>query len=440
MGYFDYTGNPFVDAGISSMLAYLNKKNPQDIDDNDLEKIKNLLVELYLKDKWNKSLFSIFPNSKVTNPAIKDKKKEYSSFLENLIEEIKSIDNGDYCVSCGKNKVKIKYSKSYIPLIGSGSFRNFFSNLIDGERYCAGCVFAIQASPLSYYTCGKYFALIHSSDYSIQKSWARICINDIQKQISTNNYTGCYNENYSNAVNALFNIADKLIDEYSDEIEEGSEIMLYKFTNYNQAPELFIYRLPDKVFKFLKKVYYLPNRQEWNRLIKKGYVLTKKIKEDDEEKIKNQRNNVYERLLNNESIVRYFFIKGKREIIGDFRMFSLYLKEVLGLDEKRIEVIKNLADNVSEYIKKTEKLNRLYDLEKADTRAKFANVLLKITKDKLKMNEDKPLITMEEYVNYIVNEGNFRESQDIMLFRIYENLFEWFKGRNLTDLEDEEDK
>ncbi|MCX7696045.1 MAG: type I-B CRISPR-associated protein Cas8b1/Cst1 [Caloramator sp.] len=440
MEYFNYTGNPFVDAGISAMLAYLDKKQPQEIEADDLIQIKKLLIELYLKDKWNKNLFSIFPNNKVTNPSIKNKKLEYGNFLDNLIKEIKDTDEGNYCVSCGKKKVTTKYSKSYIPLIGSGSYRNFFSNLTEGERYCAGCVFAIQSSPLIYYACGKYFALIHSSDYSIQKSWAKICIKDVKKQITTDNYTGCYNDNYSNAVNALFNIANKLINEYSNEIEEGSEIMLYLFSNYNQSPELSIYRLPDKVFKFLKKVHYLPNRSEWSRLIKKGYVITKKIKEDDEEKIKNLKNYVYERLLNNESIIRYFFIKGKREVIGDFRMFSLYLKEVLGLNEKRIEVIKSLADNISEYIKKTEKLNRLYDLERADTRAKFSNVLLKITKDKLKMNEEKPLITMDDYVNYIVSEGNFRESQDIMLFRIYENLFDWFKEKNLIDLEDEEDK
>lgn len=440
MALYCFTGNPFVDSGIAAILALCNKKQLEDIGFDDLNYVKTYLEELYFKEGWGKCLFSIFPNNPITNPSNKTekiKKEKWTSFLNTLLSDVENNEvEGNYCMACGRKNVVKKFSKTQIPLTGSGSMRNFFSYAADGENYCNLCTFAIQASPLAYYVCGK-FMVVHSSNFDVVKDWAVICNKGINKQIALGQNLGCYNDGYTNPVNAVFHIAERLIDEYGEEISDGTEICIYHFTNYNQGPDLEIYNIPGNIFTFLKHINYLPNRSDWYKIVRKGYNFQniKKVDPDDYETYKNLRNQVYLNLLNKRSILRYFF-DSPRKIIGDYNMLSVYLREVLGMDKERIEGLKKIADNIAEHIKETDNLKRLMRLENADTRYKFANELLKITKDKLKKKEKEPLLTSDEYVNYVVIDGNFREAQEIILFRIYEKLFEWLKDKDIEDIND----
>ena len=48
-------------------------------------------------------------------------------------------------------------------------------------------------------------------------------------------------------------------------------------------------------------------------------------------------------------------------------------------------------------------------------------------KDRIKINAQDPLFTLEEFMEDLFPEGNlgWRETQDLLLFRIYENLHNW---------------
>lgn len=315
------------------------------------------------------------------------------------------------------------YSKTYIPLTGSGSLRNFYSFAQSGADYCSACIFAIQASPLVYYMCGKLM-LIHSSNFNVVKSWAKLCMEKLNKQIALNSFEGCYNDGYTNPINAIFHIAGLLLDKYESEIEDGTQITIYHFTNYNQGPELDIYYLPSNIFNFLKYMNYPLYKSEWAKIVKKGYSIenNKKVDENNEETYKNLKNQVYIKLLHGESILSYFFLKSKRQVIGDFKMLSIYLKEVEEMEEKRIEVIKNVADKIAEHIKRTNNLKRLSKLEMSKTSYEFRNQLRLITKEKLVLKDDEPLFSLDEYVEYLFPDNNWKETQDLILFRIYEKL------------------
>jgi CRISPR-associated protein Cst1 len=54
-------------------------------------------------------------------------------------------------------------------------------------------------------------------------------------------------------------------------------------------------------------------------------------------------------------------------------------------------------------------------------------ILRFIEKDRIKRGSDGVLFTLEEYVEDLFPDGNlgWRETQDLLLFRIYENLHDW---------------
>jgi CRISPR-associated protein Cst1 len=55
-----------------------------------------------------------------------------------------------------------------------------------------------------------------------------------------------------------------------------------------------------------------------------------------------------------------------------------------------------------------------------------------IEKDRIKRGPQDSLFTLEEFMEDLFPEGNlgWRETQDLLLFRIYENLHNWLVGQD----------
>lgn len=454
---YKFTGNPFVDAGVWAICQWVEKRKPEDLDKEDLKNMIENIVPLYFENGWIDNMQSLFPNNPVINPAVSKefknksasekkeyKKKKYKDYLVGLLNETVPLNNPGNCISCGCRNVGPVRTKTEVPLIGSGTLINFFPSGQSGGDYCPACTFAIQFSPLFLYQCklrGKIFLLIHSNLDNIMYSWSKKAINEIRRQILMNDYTGCFNENFTNPRNALFHIIQDIIIDYDTNwFNENPSINLYHFTNYNQGPELDMYHVPTSVFRFLAYVKLHEKYADWEKIVKKGYwVNWNKLK--DGEDYKNKTNSVYNNLLENKSIIRYFFNRKNREVIGDWDLFTFYLEKVRKMDQKRLETLKRVGSELSEYIKSTENTKRLVDLERAGNYGSFRNVLRKIIKDRIKSNADKPLFSLEEYIEDLFPDGNlgWRETQDLLLFKIYENLHGWLKNKELPENDVEEE-
>ncbi len=427
---YTFTGNPFVDAGIWAICEYSGRKKPEEIKIEDLKEIASDVVPIYTTAEWVKNLYSFFPNNPITNPSVKinDKGKKLLQSFEDSIDQIELFDASKgvgNCISCGKHDVKAPKTKSEIPLIGSGAMINFFPNGQSGGDYCSACTFAVQFSPLVSYACVK-FLLIHSNSDKIMHYWAEKAIKNVQRQVLAKNYNGCFDEGYKNPVNALFHIIEDILLEYeANWILENPSINMYHFTNYSQAPDLDIYRVPTPVFKFLAYVKQLEQISEWRKIVRRGYFNWDKIKEGDE--YKNRGNSVYTNLLKGNSIVKYFIYNKTRQVYGDWELLEFYLKEVRNMSDKRLDTLQKVGDTLSEYIKDTQNIKRLNQLEMANNFSTFRNLLRLIEKDRIKRGSQNSLFTLEEFMKDLFPEGNigWRETQDLLLFRIYENLHNW---------------
>lgn len=434
------TGNPFVDAGIYALKTRLSK-DISEITINDLESETEMISKIYTTNAWQKNMHSIFPNSKLVNNSIKGKRdEEYLKVLNEFIKNIEPIQEEGSCISCGHRNTKKRYGKSLVPLTGSGSLKNYFSNAVDGADYCPLCILLIQFSPLIMYGSGGKFILLHSNSEKVMKFWAKNAIDNLDTQIALNDFTGCFDDGISNPINAIFQMIIKVIKSSELWEDENPSLNFYYFTNYNQNPDLEIYTLPTNVFNFLADIP-IEDKHNWNSIIRQGYVNVNWSKINSFDDYKNKPNKIYINLINNKSILKYFFNRSYKKAYCSWNLVRKYMNEVRNMDEKRIECIKNVGDKLSSHIRDNDSKKDLSRLETASSYNDFRNVLRKIFKNKIK-NDDELLFTFDDYVINLFPEGNlsWKETQDLLLFRIYENLHDWIVEENYIDetkMEDE---
>lgn len=128
-----YTGNVFVDAGLSALTTKF-KINPEEIKIEHLKELAKEISEIYIKEGWKNNTYSIFTtNNKLNNPSIKENKQEaYLNFLNDLINNIGDLEENSDCVACGCRKSYELFQKHIVPLSGSKNFKNYFPYAIEG--------------------------------------------------------------------------------------------------------------------------------------------------------------------------------------------------------------------------------------------------------------------------------------------------------------------
>jgi CRISPR-associated protein Cst1 len=437
---FDFTGNPFVDAGIWAISQWVGKK-PMELNKNDLKSCINDLVNLYIEKKWSKTIHSIFPNNLIINPSIREiekKKEAYSKLLNELLEKTLILGESGDCIACGRRDIQFiesngvkgssRFAKDKIPLSGSKSMINYFSYGVDGADYCPACAFAAQFSPLIMYSCVNLL-LMHSNSPQLMHAWSKHAILNVKGQLSHGNYTGCLNEGYKNQKNAIFRILEtihKIEERKISLVNYNPSVNFYYFTNYIQNPDLEIYHIPSSIFRFIYIAVDISKR-DWMEIVRRGYVNVDMEKVKEENEYKNKPNLVYNNLLDNKSIIGFFIDRKKKRALGGWNLLECYLKEVRKMDEKRILAIKNVGDELADYIKAADDMKTLGKLETANNYRNYRNLLRIIIKKRISNGMEDPIFTFDDYVNYLFPEGNltWRETQDLILFRIYEKLQPW---------------
>ncbi|MBI2653082.1 type I-B CRISPR-associated protein Cas8b1/Cst1 [Candidatus Woesearchaeota archaeon] len=455
---FKFTGNPFVDNGVALITVWAGKKKPEDVDDSDLLEITNQISTLYFEVKWKNRIQFIFPNSKITNPSPylnpENKKKEYTNLLLSFIKAIVPFSKSGDCISCGSRDGIFYLTKDKVPLSGSGEYLNFFASFERGERYCGACTLSIQLCVPMVMDCNK-FLLIHSNNYNVLLYMADFILNKVTSQLASGSFEGMYKNDFYNEKNALFHIINKIIiPQFDDEIwnKEDTLVSCYFFSNANQKGQLYnIYQVPSEVFDFLCCIKTLDKKykeknilKDWDNIIYNAYLKVKiKKNESPDIKIKNSYNQVYESLLNGSPIIRYFYNSSEKKALCPWELTELYLSKVRKMEKERIDVIKKLADNIVEIMKSKENTKRLFGLENARYYSGLRATLILCARDWQNMNKNQPLIRLDDAIELLfpeTSEGwkNWKETRDLLLFRIYETSHDWIvKNRSEEEKKEE---
>jgi CRISPR-associated protein Cst1 len=463
MELFAWGGNPFVDNGIAAMLAHCGKRAPSELNSDDIELMRERVLEVFLTEAWLKAMQNIFPNGAWTNPAFSKRRPEVATQLVNfLASKVEPLQASGTCICCGRREsmhptkeelkalpVDLALSKVYVPLIGG--VLNFFPGAIKGAEICANCVWAIHCAPLSFFTANfneKRFIALHSTSPKVLVAWAR----KADENISRNLASGVWNEGYKR-INVFFEMISKIISETDFSRDDRFvSVRFYHFDNYNQpkAEPLKIYDFPAPVFFFVSWAE-RDFSQEWRRLVRRNYYdFGKKIQgalpeaKDEAENDERRRlkpNFVLEKLLRGEPIIRNFFNRRRRVAHVSWEFVAFYLKEVLfreenTMPEARIETIKRVADELGEGIRL--KKSRLRDLEAVANYAELRIRLRQMIKERIKNGADEPLFSLDEYIEHLFPQGalGWRETHDLILFRLYETLHDFLRPEDVLENEE----
>ena len=445
--YEKLMGNPFVDSGVCGICEWLGRSvQPEQITAEDLEQMVNDVAPIMQTDVGWGNLHSIFPNSVLTNPAYSKRnrvellKEECKNYLDTICE----LGQAGDCMGCGRRNANTWLSKTNIPLTGSGTLRNFFPTFAEGAGYCSACAVAVQLSPLAFVATGGKFLTLHSNSWNALRSWVRVCIRDIRQQQLQLDRTGCYNPGYANPRNGLFYMAREMAQFQEMRTDENIAMQVYYFTNYNQGPELEIFFMPAPVFRFLRIVYQSAFKTAWQEIVRSAYVKVNWDKVQSEEDYKNRINRVYENLLQDISILGYFLNRRIRKPRGNWELLSLYLKEIKTVEQTQLEKIKQVGDLIAECIRKSGRDRRLTQLERAKSYSECRNILRYLIRDRIQQGAPEPLFSIDDYIEHLFPASDnfaatpWRETRDLLLFRVYEQLHNWLQEQDFTYFDEDD--
>ena len=112
------------------------------------------------------------------------------------------------------------------------------------------------------------------------------------------------------------------------------------------------------------------------------------------------------------------------------------------MDEGRLATLKRVGDAIAESIRRLDNTRWLGQLESARRYRECRNILRFIVRERIGQGEAEPLFSLDEYVEHLFPDTGsefteWRETRDLLVFRIYETLHDWLRERELPEAEEE---
>ena len=487
----NYTGHPLVDIGVATILAFRNKKDLTEITNSDLDEIANYISKEYIINPLKSFLTVAFPNSGFTQPAFEktpEKRLDYARRVtRSFYDEMNSANNR--CVFTGDPAINIALSdkegypqgrvfRQHVPLLLGENQINFFANGDSGLPISGKALLCIQAMPLGCAKCGGRLLAVHSDNPEILEKFAK---KFLQKNRSGIELAHHANESklkdFGSArtviIDALLE-ADEEIRSAQDDYQPAS-ITAYHFSNSGQSnaldsrnPPLEIYHLPMELLDFLAAIKNPEYSSEWNAIVRRSWRLSrpKKGKATSADNNAVERNYLYEDLFRlpqdahrflrnyflripikrapNDDPRRTYSLKGDADLIS-WKITELFMKKVMNVNESRINLIKEIGDNLADYVieENDKKFFTIFYGEQGRYDV-LRNALIRANHNRLKQGKP-PIIRFDPFIEVFEapderGRSNWRLARDLVLIRMIERLYDlkWI-GKHVDSLPDTND-
>ncbi|MFX0095301.1 MAG: type I-B CRISPR-associated protein Cas8b1/Cst1 [Candidatus Hodarchaeota archaeon] len=349
---FMIPGDPFVDNGLWAMTVMADLDHPSKLQKTDVDRVIRELLDWFFSGELKKVLYMLYTNYPLFNPNPAYTKEKREKMTVALLFELSNLvfDNasGFPCAVCGKKQAHLEIQKdpdkpgtlellpalrTYVPMLGSKTLINFFPHGSTGLHYCASCLLACQFLPIMVWP-SKNLILAHSYDEEIMRAIADMQVKAFRERKAIESLSRATG-GATRTTNALFRVVENLVVKLEGDCESPN-LTFYDFTNYGQGANIEgIITFPNKAFIFYRSINRINGWQSWNVLLKRGFskkALEPKRKqtpeEAEEEAFRSKRNQIYDNLLHNRSIVGYFINHQKRKLYGSWELLSLYLEIV----------------------------------------------------------------------------------------------------------------
>ncbi len=451
------TGDPFADIG-GYVIEYLQEKYPK----KSILELIEFVTDIYV-NKWDNNLHSFFLNSTITHNSNKGQKgiDNTLNYYKNVLN--KTGDREGICRITGQKAIVFNAARDNHILSGSATLINFHHGFENGLQLSKEALIRIFFVPLGVEKLGDKVALLTSNKMEITKFFARKNVDENYKSLAGNNSKAIINSDFSNPINGIFNYAEQSIqhiltqtinDETGKSDTANTTLNLFHFTNFGASPTINILTLPAKIFSFYSHcvLYY---KKDWNNFVFRQYS-SSKFKNatynamtqqwiNKKEKIgfngyKTWRNRALQFLLdqNHDGFRRLILLHSKKETFN-FKIVQIYQIKIRNMDKRTLSKILELADFIivdssDDEIKKA--ITRINGQKSSSALRRYLLSLI-AAYNKKHSDKEKPLITMEEYAEYLFPDGTYwNEIRDLLLIAIYQRLHEMNKTVDV-DLEEE---
>jgi CRISPR-associated protein Cst1 len=443
-----YTGHPLLDVGVAVITAYADKTNPTDVTENDLAKIATYIEREYGKNPMKAFLSVIFPNSGFTQPAFDKQPEKRVAYARSVLlgwrSELPVLD--ERCVFFDIPAISRVYRET-IPLVGAESGYNFYAEGASGLPVSGLALLAIQAFPLGGVKCSGRVLIMHAEDPELTYYFASQALRANRAYLNL----AAQAAKYDDAKYPRTQIIERLMQaEVERQDRDVGSITAYHLTNYGTNAAVDIYYLPLQITRFLSYITDATYRSAWQRLVGQAWEGNAVEPERDVFNLPARRNVLYEDLFalpqDSRRFLRTYILRTPRvrkskddpragyQLLNDLDMVSwpltrLFLKEVMNVDETRIEAIRTMADQLADYIDEhgDQRLFRtlLYGGNRGVDYQELRTRLIRADYDVL--SDDKQLFSFDLFLAVFENSNSqytWVLARDLLLIRIIERLHE----------------
>jgi CRISPR-associated protein Cst1 len=435
-------GDPMVEIGRQGLVEFCKKEQFANFEE--LKKAIERLFNIYVF-KTSGRIGQIFSsNSKFTHNSTSNNLNERLRQAMELYETLMGESKSGYCLACGEKDNLCSVNKTILPLTTGNSNVNFTSNFSSQFLVCKKCMTSLFFAPSNMQKVAGRMAFLISNNNDINRYWSKQNIKDFN--INTMKQA-------DSLVDSKTNIFENFIYETMYFLQKKrlfGDITFYLISNVDKGSDIEIIHVGENQIRFIYEVApkffadELPedDKNEWNSLIWKYSSVDKNnkyrtLKESINDKkvvIKFEKEVVENK--NFQAVTKYFnplissFVQGKSLLRffaknrSSWHLTEIYLKEIRGMREERLKVLKSIADKLQalndgdkDFLKKV-----ILPIEKTKSQSELREKL-RVLMRRFLLKTEKPLYTVDDMVFEILPSGeSWQETKDILLIALYEKL------------------
>jgi len=476
----NYTGHPFLDVGLATLTAFARKRHPRELTSDDLEEAADYMARNYVVNPLKSFLSVAFTsNAWFIQPAYDpdkagltpeksaERRQERQLWAERHLYQWRNqpIDyvTGERDVFTGLPAAAEPLSKrlrpgrgarAQIPLVLGDEYINFLAYGDPGLPISGLSVLALYMMPLGCAKVGGRLLAVHSDDPDLLLHFARSFLEANRRNVQAAQTAGEKKlpETSSRRVRTLlieYLLNAEKMRRKSEQEESPVTITAYHFTNSGQGVDLDIYPLPLEVASFVASAQSVRYRDAWQALVSRAWQITK-AKRGSQEAPPPTYNRLYEDLFNlpetSAFFIRTYFLRrpnrlrpwkkgedptvdydsGQEAHLISWPLTELFLRKVMLMDPIRIQHIRELGDDLANYIVDQNDRRFFFNFYTARSYGQMRAELIKASQAEVKRGRP-PLITLDRFLAVFEQvEGlpyeDWRLGRDLVLIRMFEQL------------------
>lgn len=478
-----YTGHPLIDVGIAAIAAYAKKRRPEDLTSDDLSNVATYIEQNYVRAPLRGHLTMAFTSNAwfiqdAFNPdkpglSAEKRAKRRATRDQWAAHHLRQWEHsgetsGEVCVFTGLPAAPRKLSgklapgrigRNQMPLLQGDDAINFFTGGDPGLPISPQALLALQFMPMACAKCGVGLLAVHADSGDLTFEFARTFLEQNIQAVVLAQSAG--EDKLPSAQRSLKTLLVEQLSAIEERrlraerrTERATSITAYNFNN-GKSPQLVIYHLPLQITSFLRTVMTPAYRDAWQGIVQRAWqqVRAKPGKRGGTtETAAPKYNYLYEDLftLPGEAarFVRTYFLRVRqhgrfdddprndysphreRDLVS-WPLVELFLREVMHMDEDRIERIRALGDKLANYTRHQGGKRFFRQFFTEQNTSNFMTLLAKTNIAYVKFTQGRDtLFDLESYIDVFMDGAelmrvDWRLARDLVLIRMVEQLKDW---------------